>query len=795
MDMKNLKRTVLTALLVGVISGCGSAEESSEKFIESGKELMNEGDYDKARLEFRNALQINPLEAEGYYQLALIDEKNQNWKGMYANLSTVESLEPNHVNAIVKLGQIQLLSGRLDEAMERAEKALSLEPENIEATLLQATVFIKQEKFNEAEKQIDQALSIDSTSMEALSARIMLYKETEQYDAALTAADEALVAHPDSLPVKMIKLSIYEAQKDFNAMESLLASLSEEMPDESWIAISRTKLLNDGLNRPQDARKVMEDYIAANPDDIETKLAYVGFLNNSDADAAVAKLDQYLAENPDNQELRFAKLEMLQRQGKTDDMVAELEAIIASEPDSDSGLRAKAVLAGLEASKENFDQAEKMADEVLAIDSQNEQALLIKSKLQIRNEDFDSAISNLRTIIRNNPEADEAMVLLAQVYMKTGSAQLAENSFRQALSVNPRNPQAAMSVASSLMRSNDLDRTENVLIGALEGNPESEELLQALAQVRILKRDWAGTQTTLESLGDSESALTHLLSAQMYQGLQDYTLAISEYDLALQIDPGLTRALQELARSYVRLEQQEEMIEYLNQHIADHPQQLNGYSVLSNYYVSQNDWDAAIGVTEKGIQTNPQWGSGYGMMAGLYQQKGDMEQAVSTYQEGLEKLPEDNVLTLQLASTYEAMGEFQKARDLYEEVISRDPLIDVAANNLASLLTDQFESPENLQRALTLSSRFRDSDQPYFADTFGWVNFKMGNYEDARSALETAASSDDAIALFHYHLGRVYVALSLPEEARQSFERAQRMANEENDEELIAKITEQLSQL
>jgi tetratricopeptide (TPR) repeat protein len=211
--------------------------------------------------------------------------------------------------------------------------------------------------------------------------------------------------------------------------------------------------------------------------------------------------------------------------------------------------------------------------------------------------------------------------------------------------------------------------------------------------------------------------------------------------------------------------------------------------------VSQNDWDAAIDVTKKGIQTNPQWGGGYGMMAGLYQQKGDMEKAISTYKQGLEKLPEDNVLTLQLASTYESMGEFQKARDLYDEVISRDPSIDVAANNLASLLTDQFESPENLQRALTLSSRFRDSEQPYFADTFGWVNYKMGNYEDARPALETAASSDDAIALFHYHLGRVYVALSMPEEARQSFERAQRMANEENDEALVAKITEQLSQL
>jgi uncharacterized protein HemY len=61
--------------------------------------------------------------------------------------------------------------------------------------------------------------------------------------------------------------------------------------------------------------------------------------------------------------------------------------------------------------------------------------------------------------------------------------------------------------------------------------------------------------------------------------------------------------------------------------------------------------------------------------------------------------------------------------------------------------------------------------------------------------LERAASSNDAIALFHYHLGRLYVALNLPNDARKSFERAQQMANEENDAELINKISEQLSQL
>lgn len=792
--MKNYKRTVLAALLVGMISGCGSAEDSSARFIESGKELMEQGEFDKARLEFKNALQINPLEAEGYYQLALIDEKNQKWKGMYSNLVTVESLDPNHVPAIVKLGQLHVVSGQLEEAMKKAEKALSLEPENNDAILLKATTLIKQENFGMAEAEINRVLTTDPQHMEALTARIMLYKNSGQINKALTAADEALTLYPDAMPLKMIKLSIFQELNDLPAMEKLYRELLPEYPNESWIAISLAKLLNDSMNRYEDSKKVLEDYVAKNPDDAKTIMLLVSLINSRDPELAMAKLDEFINAQPDNSDLRFAKIEMLSRQGKSDLMQAELEAIIAAEADSEIGLRARATMAGIQAQNGEYEEAEKMVNEVLAIASEHEEALLLKAKLLLKDDQLDQAISTLRVLIRNNPQLDEALVLLAQAYALTGSSELAENSFRQALSVNPTNPQAALSVASVLMRGNDLDRTEQVLVRALEGNPSNENLLQALAQIRILKRDWAGTQQAIEEL-DEKTALTHLLTAQMYQGLNDNTLAIAEYESALKLDPSLTRALQQIMAIYFQQGQKEEIVTFLNQHIENNPDLNNGYLVLADFYRMDENLPEAIATIDRALAKDDEWTAGYSLKANLHYLNNEPDVAIVAFENGLSKAPEDNQLAMQLASTYESKKEYAQARDLYEKVIARDPSIDVAANNLASLLTDQFESPENLQRALTLSSRFRDSEQPYFADTFGWVNYKMGNYEDARPALETAASSEQSIALFHYHLGRVYVALNMPEEAQQSFERAQRMATEGNDEALLGKVTEQLNQL
>src|SRR5690554_1231857 len=645
MDMIKFKRTMLAALLTGLISGCGSAEDSSARFIESGKQLVERGELDKARLEFRNALQINPLEAEGYYQLALIDEKGQKWKSMYSNLVTVESLDPNHVPAIIKLGQLHVVSGQLDEAMKQVEKALSLEPDNNDAILLKATTYIKQENFGMAEKEIARVLAVDPQNMEALTARVMLYKNSGQTNKALVAVDEALALYPDAMPLKLIKLSIFQENNDYPAMEKLYRGLLPEYPNESWVAVSLARLLNESMNRYDDSRAVLEEYVANNPDDTETIMLLVSLINSRDQDLAMAKLDEFIAAKPDDQDLRFAKIEILSRQGKQEMMVSELEAIIAAEPNSTIGLRARATVAGIKAQNGEYAEAEAMVNEVLAISSEHEEALLLKAKLQLRDEKFDAAISSLRVLIRNNAELDEALVLLAQAYSLTGSSELAENSFRQALAANPANPQAALSVASVLMRSNDLDRTEKVLVRALEGNRSDENLLQALAQIRILKRDWAGTQEAIDGL-TSSSALTHLLTAQMYQGLNDSTLAIAEYEAALEIDPTLTRALQQIMTIYFEQEQKAEIETLLNNHIAKHPELNNGYLVLADYYRMDGNLAEAIAVIEQGLAKDSEWTAGYSLKANLHYLNNEPDAAIAAFEKGIRQAPENNQLAL-----------------------------------------------------------------------------------------------------------------------------------------------------
>ena len=143
-------KKIILVLFVLSLAGCGNSAETSSDFVQSGNEYFKNGNLEKARVEYKNAIQIDPRQAEPYYRLALIDEENKNWKQMFANLTTVEQLDPNHVDAQIKLGRLYLLGGKLDEATTRADKALSIKPESFDGRILKASILAKQQKFEEA---------------------------------------------------------------------------------------------------------------------------------------------------------------------------------------------------------------------------------------------------------------------------------------------------------------------------------------------------------------------------------------------------------------------------------------------------------------------------------------------------------------------------------------------------------------------------------------------------------------------------------------------------------------------
>jgi tetratricopeptide (TPR) repeat protein len=794
--MKAFKKMIITGLLFGILIGCGSSVDSASNFIESGKELLAEGQIKKARLEFKNAIQVDPRQAEPFYQLALLDEKEQKWKAMFANLTTVEQLDPTHYDAIVKLGQIHLLAGNFDIALEKANKVIEADKSNVLAWVLRASIAMKQKKYESAMNDVEHALSLDSKNIETLSVKTLILNLQGNPKQALLVIDDALKIKPDQLALVMIKLSVLEGQKDYVAMEQVYQGLLTLRPDESWVAVSLAKLLN-AQDRYMDAKNILESFVSAHVDDKEAKLLLVSLVSTKEPEQAIILLDGYIEHDQDHYELRSTKAKLQLDNGHIDETIETLKQIKSLDTEGEYGRNARVMLAGFDFQQGNMESALVQLQEVLTIDPENEGALLLKAQIEIANKDIDTAVTHLRLVLRNNPESDKALVLLAQSYMNSGSTELAEDNFRQALVVNPSNTLAALSVADSLMKAKDLDRTEAVLTKALKNAKNKEPLLQALAQVQLLKKDWDNATTSIDSLrvDSGDTALTYYLSGQVFQGQSLFESAITEYKAALAEQPNMVRALHGLSYSYMQLSKKEGLISYLDEFSQSNPSQLAGYEVLSSIHMQDKNWDDAIAAIEQGIAKEPKWQRGFSILASIYYAQNKTEQAISAYKRGLDNIKNSTLLSMQLASAYEGVAEFDKAKTLYEEVLARDSSIEPAINNLVSLLVDRFNSEENLNKAMMLAERFKTATEPYYLDTYAWTHVLLGNFDKAQGVLERVVSLAPNVAVFNYHIGALYLKQGNKIEAENYLNIAKSLAVKQGDTFTAEKVTELLGSL
>jgi tetratricopeptide (TPR) repeat protein len=791
--MKNLRYIVISLLMGSTLIGCGSSMETAGDYVENGKLLSQEGKFEKARLEFKNAIQIDPRTAEAFYQLALLDEKSQKWKSMYANLSTTEQLDPMHTDALVKLGQLYLLSGNYEEAREKSKKVLDAKPEHLAALVLRASIELKEQNFGLAMKDADHALVLDTKNIDAMSVKAMAYNQQGDYKQALDILDQAITVKPEQLSLTMIKLSILEGRKDYGAVEQIYRELRQDKPSEKWVASSLAKLMNM-QGRYDEAKSVLQQFIVEQPEDRDAKLMLVSLIQTREPEEAIALLDQYAAEAEGDYDLLFAKIKLQLDNGKIEQALSGLKLVAQKDPEGNNGRKAEMVLANYDFRRNNLDSAKDKLTHVLSTEPENEAALILKSKINILDNSIDTAVTDLRVVLRNNIESDEAMMLLGQAYLKNGSVELAEDHFRQALSVNPGNRTAAIFIAGNLMRTDNIERAESVVMGALKENPTDSGLLQLLASVRIQKKDWDGVEQISKTLVEqgSELAVTSFLDGQVLQGQEQYALAIEKYKKALAEEPAMLNALRGIAYSYIELGQEDVLKSYLNDLISKDPTYLMGHALLAELYISEQAWVSVVSTVEKGLTENVEWESGYLMLAAAHRRLSDKEAVIVTLARGVAALPNNNLLALRLASAYEGEKQFGKAKAVYEKILTRTPGAEVAINNLASLLTDQLQSAENLQQALKISEVFANSTEPYFMDTYAWANVKAGNLDKAQSLLEQVVNKSPDVAVFNYHLGALYHEKSDKVLAEKYLKRALLLAEKQNDVGLALKISELL---
>ena len=520
----------LALVLLG-LAACTSPEQRAQSYLEHGKQLLDQGQLDKAALEYRNALQLKPDLVPAIYALGEIAEKKGDIKSAMGSYRDVADRDLKNVDARVHLGQMLVAAGQMDAAVKYADEAYALAPERADVLSLKAAVALK---LGDAKSAVDFAQSAlkaapgDANALMVLAAERLKANDPK---AALAFLDQATTGNNDrNVALQLFRLATFQALKDDAGVEGVFKKLVQYYPSDIGFRDALAKwYLSKG--RKDDAEAVLRKFAAANPKNIQAELAVVDFLRGTKGDdAAKAELQAQIDKGGDTFPYQIALAQMTFAEGKYPEATDLLNKLIATTSDATNKNVARMLLARLMLTQKDWAGAGKLADTVLAEDAQNVDGLAVRAAIRMNNGKLDDAITDLRTALNQAPQSAPVLLLLADAYERSSSFDLANDQYAKAAQVTQFTPPVALAYAQFLLRYGKADQAERVLTELRSRVPNNAQVLTLLGQLKLQRQDWIGAQEVADTLrklnNASDTSVADQIVATALGGQKKYDQAI-----------------------------------------------------------------------------------------------------------------------------------------------------------------------------------------------------------------------------------------------------------------------------
>lgn len=775
----NLSKILGALCIVLFVAACESSEDRAEAHYQSGLELLEAGDVDRALVELRNVFDLNGSHREARTLYASVLYDRGDLRGAYGNYLRLVEQYPDDLEGRVALAEMAFSIQDWDEFERHGTAAVDLAPDELAVRIIAVGLAYRQAVLDEdfaalpaIEDKIG-ALRTEAPESETLR-RLSLdgLVRRQEFGAALREVDTLIEADPDDREAYDLKLGLLAEMGDDAGLEAHLLEMVERFPDDDTPRdiILRFYAARADIDRAEDFLRSISDPDAAPPSEYLSLINLL--LQQRGPETALAELDRVLATDTSNR-LTYQALSsaIIFDQGQTDQAITALERAL-EDRDGESISQANdasVTLARMLADTGNEVGARRLIEEILSSDATHVAALKMQAGWLIAADDTDGAIDVLRQVLDQEPQDAEAMTLMAEAYTRAGNHELARDFLSIAVGASGQAPAESLRYARVLIEDERYLPAEDTLLSALRLAPASRELIRELGRLYLAMDDLARAEQvarSLRSLGsDAATGAATALEAEIVARREGAEAALSY--LSSLAENGEATVSDRIVGIQIKMGGGETgpALELAEELARDHPDNPAARFALAATQSLAGNFEAARDGYAALAADFPQQARFWMELARLHRALGSRDQAVAAIDEGLENLPGNPDLLWAKASDLEQVGDPEGAIAIYEELYERASGSVVVANNLASLLSTWRTDEESLERAFTIARRLRGTEVPAFQDTYGRILYLRGDYEEALTYLEPAAAGLPQDPLVLINLAQTYTALERPRDA------------------------------
>ena len=433
----------------------------------------------------------------------------------------------------------------------------------------------------------------------------------------------------------------------------------------------------------------------------------------------------------------------------------------------------------------------------------------LRAQIAFNDRKLDEANGFLTRILARDMNHYEAGLLTARIKLVQGQAAEAVKDFGRLATAYPKVPQVQYEMALAHFGNKDMAKTITCLSQALALEPAYVDAAVMLAELNIRKGNPAEAVTLLVQLiklrpnavpayfvlaeayrarGALDEALdvyrrlagekmipknprVHFLMGTTLREQKKPVEARKAFERALELEPDDMRTIDQLVEMDVLDKQYATALQRLEKTMVKYPKASAPRVTQARVYMAQAQFDKAEPTLLKAIEADPDARAAYMLLSQMYVAAKKHAQALEKLGAIVAKNPKDASAIMQIGMIQDSLKDYKAAKESYEKVLALNPRSGAALNNLAFILSEYLGEPD---KALEYARRAREAapEDPFVADTLGWILFKRKDYAAALPAVQDAAAKLSNAPDILFHLGMAHYMMGDEAPALTALQRA-----------------------
>ncbi|MBU0995306.1 MAG: tetratricopeptide repeat protein [Proteobacteria bacterium] len=766
-------------MMIMLLVACASPEQKKNRFFDKGTKLFEQEDYIKAKIEFKNAIQIDPKFSEAYYMLGKISLKDSNFKQAFANYSKAVELKPHNLNAQYELGRLFLAVHAIEKAEEKVKVILDTDPKNIDGLVLQSSVLLAQKEFDEAYALLDKLIRshISRPEIYLMLARISSEKKDDERSIE-KLLKEGISHHPKDIGLHRALIQFYIQAKDNEKTVETFRRMIAIDPENVDYKMALAELYWKNKDNQQ-AINVLNQIIQADRENEDNYLKVAKFyFDRQQPELSAETISNGLKINKSSHTLKLALSDVYSALNETEKSIPLLNEVIDEnkDPSHPGTVAAKIAFSRHRLDANDQDGALQYINDVLKDNPNNTEALYIKGNILLNKKDGLNAIMAFRTIIDAHPEEMNGYLRLAQAHYINGEKPLAIDTLKNAIKINPGAREISQALVGLLMEANESEAALQQMTTMVNNNPDDMRFRSDLADFYVYAKNLSKAeeenQIILERMPDNPFPYLKLSQLYAKQGKLEEAEKLLESGFAKI--PDSRDIMARLVQVLISRNKLGPALEICRKQIKMNEKDALAYNLSGRVYEIQKKYDDAEHAYLKAVEYKPMWLAPHNNLARIYLVQGKTKDAEERLISAIQVNPKNNGAFILLANIYEKSGEYPKAKNTYEKALAENSELWLAANNLAFLLTEHPEADSDFEKALKLAKQAyqKQPENPTVLDTIGWAYYKLNNLTQADNYLTKALSTDPENQAINYHMAMILIKQGKLNDAREKLETA-----------------------